>query len=430
MSAKKKKKPGTAQQFIDSLLDERTPSPVNTGETSGAVRLVEESATSEAVLPPGDGETVSIVNDEPVMISVANHEMQSALELEGDETYDFAQRNQMVEQPMPEALQIDGDPAEVDQATTTGISIEGEESQSFPSTPSLGSSEDLTEELGQEERTVRLDTKAKPKKSRPFSIVTSSQVTALETQVPPATGFKPGAYEEEAPVDPGGLTDLKTTLRGRGEKNQGRAGSTIAANAYPSTEAALRQSESLRIAQSRISELEAELERLRRDNERLATAGETLSRRSDELVAKVENLDSQNKEAGRIHEEEKKVFRGQIQQKEREVSDLRQRLEEMEARLETNFKKIRVRERELEHRLEIVRMESQTLVSTKDKMILDLKRQIDQLTHENEYGKQKSQELYNQYKDKQETARRVVRALRIALTILEGDEDVRGKKTE
>ena len=73
-------------------------------------------------------------------------------------------------------------------------------------------------------------------------------------------------------------------------------------------------------------------------------------------------------------------------------------------------------------------MESATLVSTKDKMLLDLKRQIDQLTHENVYGKQKSQELYGQYKDKQETVRRVVRALRIALTILEGDEDVSGKK--
>jgi hypothetical protein len=68
-------------------------------------------------------------------------------------------------------------------------------------------------------------------------------------------------------------------------------------------------------------------------------------------------------------------------------------------------------------------MESATLVSTKDKMILDLKRQIDQLSHESEYAKQKTQELFNQYKDKQETVRRVVRALRIALTILEGDEE-------
>ena len=68
-------------------------------------------------------------------------------------------------------------------------------------------------------------------------------------------------------------------------------------------------------------------------------------------------------------------------------------------------------------------MESATLVSTKDKMILDLKRQIDQLTHEHDYAKTKTQELFNQYKDKQETQRRVVRALRIALTILEGDDE-------
>ena len=87
------------------------------------------------------------------------------------------------------------------------------------------------------------------------------------------------------------------------------------------------------------------------------------------------------------------------------------------------FKKIRVRERELEHRLEIVKLENQSLLTSKDKMILDLKRQIDQLTHETDYGKQKTQELFTQYKEKQETIRRVVRALRIALTILEGDED-------
>lgn len=192
---------------------------------------------------------------------------------------------------------------------------------------------------------------------------------------------------------------------------------------FTSAEASLKQSESLRIAQTRIHELEQELDRVRRENEKLASAGETLRRRTDELLARTEILETQTRESQKIHDEEKKVLRGQLAAKEREGVELRAKLEEMESRLEGNFKRIRVRERELEHRLEIVKMESATLVSTKDEMIMRLKREIDQLKFETDNGKVRSQELYNQYREKQETIGRVVRALRIALTILEGDED-------
>lgn len=192
---------------------------------------------------------------------------------------------------------------------------------------------------------------------------------------------------------------------------------------FSSAEAGLKQSESLRIAQNKITELERELERVRRDNESLSTAGDTLRRRADELASKAESFEIQARESAQMLDEEKKVMRGQLQTKDREIAEMRSRVEEIETRLESNFKKIRVRERELEHRLEIVKMESATLVSSKDKMILDLKRQIDQLHHEGDSAKSKTQEVFNQYKEKQETIRRVVRALRIALTILEGDDE-------
>ena len=221
-------------------------------------------------------------------------------------------------------------------------------------------------------------------------------------------------------------TEIKTRAQSSRDSKQKVAPSAYADGngaGFSSAEASLKQSESLRIAQKRITDLEQELERLRRENENLGTAGDTLRRRSDELLTKSENLEIQSRENDKIHEEEKKVYRSQVQQKDRDLMEQRNRLEEMEGRLENNFKKIRVRERELEHRLEIIKMESATLVSGKDKMILDLKRQLDQLNHENDYGKQKSAELYNQYQGKQDTIRRVVRALRIALTILEGDED-------
>lgn len=410
MSAKKKKKPRTAQNLIDSLLDERTPPPKKTSEISGVVRLRDDDSEGEFVPPFAHAGTVSSTDSEPVLINAEEHELESDLELESSGVH----KTEQTKKNRPNLKTVEKTAAvSMDEAEETATAVPLGVTESFNPDP-----EEIQDH--EQERTIRIDTQSK---NRNFSVVSSSQITAFETQFP-----KPTSFSEE---DQGGITELKTSMKQQHEFGvpSGRSGTTVAGNVFTSTEAALRQSESLRIAQSRITELEAEIERLRRENEKLATAGETLSRRADELIAKIENLEIQKKEADRIHEEEKKVFRGQIQQKDREISELRRQLEEMEARLENNFKKIRVRERELEHRLEIVRLESQTLISTKDKMILDLKRQIDQLTHENEYGKQKTQELFNQYKEKQETVRRVVRALRIALTILEGDDDS-SKKAE
>lgn len=248
------------------------------------------------------------------------------------------------------------------------------------------------------ERTINLSAQAESK-TKPV----------LRSSLPPSKG----------PVDRVTSTDF--AMGAKNLRHQ-RAGAHSGGAVFSSAEAALKQSENLRIAQTRISDLEMEVERLRRENEMLSTAGETLRRRVDELLAQKDAADNHGRETAKIFDEEKRVFRSQMAAKEREGNELRQKLDEMEHRLETNFKKIRVRERELEHRLEIVKMESATLVSTKDKMILELKRQIDQLTHEVEYGKQKSQEMYNQFREKQETNRRVVRALRIALSVLEGEE--------
>src|SRR5690606_17266616 len=96
---------------------------------------------------------------------------------------------------------------------------------------------------------------------------------------------------------------------------------------------------------------------------------------------------------------------------------------EYEVRLSTNLQKIRVRERELENRLELVKVEGSALVRSKDEMILDMKRQIDQLNMELENYRNKGQELNQRLHEKQEMLRRTVKALRLALTMLEGGED-------
>lgn len=212
--------------------------------------------------------------------------------------------------------------------------------------------------------------------------------------------------------------------RFREEARKAQPGAAI----FSSAEAALRQSENLRVAQKRISDLENELERVRRENESLRSAGETLRRRMDELQAHAETAELNTQEAKKIAEEERKVLKGQIQSRDREISEMKSRIDDAENRLESNFRKIRVRERDLEHRIEIIKAESQSIAASKDRMILELKRQIDQISSELNHSKAQLQETFGQFKEKQETARRAVRALRIALTVLEGEEDPGSRK--
>lgn len=189
-----------------------------------------------------------------------------------------------------------------------------------------------------------------------------------------------------------------------------------------SAEAALIQSEALRLAQARIDELENELDRYRKESDELSSAGDVLKRSLEETAAQLESTRSTLDNERLMYREERELLREQIKNQEVESHTLREKAEELEGRIEANFKKIRVRERELEHRLEIMKLENTSLVENKDKMILKLKRQIDQLELELDSGRQRTQELFHKNSEKQETIQRVVRALRIAMTILEGEE--------
>lgn len=203
----------------------------------------------------------------------------------------------------------------------------------------------------------------------------------------------------------------------------GRPGAFRSLGAANATEAALAQSESLRIAQGRVLELEQEIERLRLQNEELAAAGETLRRRTDELLAENSRREADYQHALSTFEQEKGILTGNKEALRRDVEDLKRKNEELELRISTNIQKIRVRERELSNRLELVKMEGSALIRAKDEMILDLKRQIDQLNIELTNYRGKNQELHRQTNDKQEMLRRTVKALRLALSMLEGEEE-------
>ncbi len=278
-----------------------------------------------------------------------------------------------------------------------------------------------TPENPQSDKTVKLssppqsrapmDFQAKDlKPPQALSPVNSNESTVRLTPKP-----KTRTYETESRVASGG----QGSNSGHQYKPEAQIGISSPA------EAVLKQSENLRIAQIRITSLEEELEKLRQENSQLSSAGDILRRRADELLSQSEAFENKIQESAVIFEEEKKVLKAQNQSKDKELEVRRQKIDQLDQRLNSQFDTIRRRERELEHRLEILKVENQDILSGKDKMILDLKRQVDLLNTEVNFSKERTQELYGQHKDKQETIRRVVKALRMAMTILEGDEETK-----
>lgn len=200
------------------------------------------------------------------------------------------------------------------------------------------------------------------------------------------------------------------------------SGQKLSRNPSP-TELKLAQSESIRIAQERILELEQLLQTLRSENEQLVAAGETLQRRADELMSKQESTMSKLRDQKQFFEDERKILQEALNAKDRDIAKLRQKNDEVEARLAANMQKIRIREKELENRLELIKMESSALIQNKNEMILDLKKNIDQLNIELENYRSQGHRLNQQIDQKHEMLRRTVRTLRIALTMLEGDDE-------
>lgn len=190
-----------------------------------------------------------------------------------------------------------------------------------------------------------------------------------------------------------------------------------------SNEMSLVQSENLRVAQQKIIDVENEISRLRLENDELAAAADTLRKMVEDLKGQVERLQNKLSESVEAHKSEKEILINTASAKDKLAAEFKQKVQELETRLTTNIHKIRNRERELENRLELVKIESHALVRSKDELILELKRQIDQTKIEIENYRNKSQELKKRSDEKQEILRRTVKTLRLALTMLEGEED-------
>lgn len=182
----------------------------------------------------------------------------------------------------------------------------------------------------------------------------------------------------------------------------------------------LKSSNYLEVAQNRVLELEKEIQKLRRDSEQLAAAGKHFKEMNESLKMQVKQAESNYQNMQDIAKEEKKILMQSLEAKEIKISALQERVVDVEQRQGSQYENVRVRERELENRLEIMKSETEALAHSKDEMILELKKQVQVVHSDLEKYRIQNQKMSTKIENKEELLRRTVKALRIALTMLEG----------
>ncbi len=204
---------------------------------------------------------------------------------------------------------------------------------------------------------------------------------------------------------------------------QGRSTGYATWGASGSAESNLAHADNLRIAQEKILDLENENEKLRLQNEELMAASEIIKERSDLLSSQVSDYKNDRDGLEESFKNETVLLKNHLAKKDSELQKAVLKADELESRLKFDMKKIRVRERELENRLELIRAEKNAIVKNKDEQILDLRRKMDVLQMEVESYRQKCVELNKSIEMNQDSFKRTTRALRLAMANLELQEE-------
>ncbi|MGE4232398.1 MAG: hypothetical protein AB7F43_03630 [Bacteriovoracia bacterium] len=107
--------------------------------------------------------------------------------------------------------------------------------------------------------------------------------------------------------------------------------------------------------------------------------------------------------------------------------DAAEQNEKLKERVRSDIRKIRLREKELENKLEILRRDSETLIQSRENKILELKRKIDLLEYNYDALQDKNSQEKQNISHLNEKMKEVLKALRLASGLIEADEDIESK---
>ena len=195
----------------------------------------------------------------------------------------------------------------------------------------------------------------------------------------------------------------------------------------------LIQSESLRLAQNKIADLEEELENQRRDNEKLSSGAVLLEESLERLQAESEELRRDKEAAAADSANEKEVLLNAAEEGKKRIAKLEKVKKNLERRLSGDLQGVRARESALESKIEIMKIENSVVQKEKDKMIIEMKKEAVKMKENLSAAQTEARELKNRLGRVNENLRRTVSVLRATVNNLEGcrkGEDEEEEKEE
>ena len=186
----------------------------------------------------------------------------------------------------------------------------------------------------------------------------------------------------------------------------------------------LMQSESLKISQEKINNLEDELLFLREKNESLLSAADLLKEQNQELKIKAEESEKKIGEEKIDFEHEKEILLSALSSAKEQIEKLKKEKKELDSKLSNYSYSLSHRENSLEGRIEILKMENSVLQREKDKKIIELRKSVEKNKRNLEAIQKQNQELRDLNEDLQRRSHRAVSALRATIFNLEGIDQV------
>jgi len=162
-----------------------------------------------------------------------------------------------------------------------------------------------------------------------------------------------------------------------------------------------------------------QLESLSQQNQQLITELDELQRHSARLQAEME-------EERRDHQEQLVVLRSDFEDKLRQagatqeqVKELIRQKEDFKEKIREDLKRIKLKERELENKYDLLKNDTQTLLDSKDRQILEIKKKADALDLELEQYDDRIRESSRILNEVSVKKRRLIDTLKLAIQLLE-----------
>ncbi len=152
-------------------------------------------------------------------------------------------------------------------------------------------------------------------------------------------------------------------------------------------------------------DLVAELETLRRRDESSRLEGREIEKRyREELVRQKNEYEDRIRRSGNVSQE---------------YQDLQRKREEWKDKVRDDLKRIKLRERELENKYELLKRDTQALLDSKDRHVLELKRKNDAFELEMESLEDRLRAAGQTVAQIQSKKRRLIETLKLAIALLE-----------